>query len=373
MPVLSWVAVEVLTGNVLADLPDLNCENGEDLTLQSTMGQYDTLAAYLPLPTAPVNWQRAVLPGAANLILLQDNLPVWGGMVISSDPSESDEVALSLVTLEGYLDRLYIGNETFTAMGQNDIVSYLITKYIVGAGIPIRVQYVNGAGSGTARTLAYLDTDDKTIYSVVQAIAALQGGPEWTIGWEWQHNPERITPVFYIGDRLGAAATPGLSPNATFDMPGCLTAFSNLTDYTSGKGATDVMATSSGQGATRPQSAHQSVTDPLRPRFEWRVSPATTTTDIPTLNSFAMGELAQLTGGTETIAMVADLNSAPKLGVDWNLGDDIGFQIGGLDANGHDTVPGFPGGFTGVSRAIGWDLQLSATPTVTPIIAGGSV
>lgn len=376
MPALTWVSAEIRTGRVIADLPDLAGSGGGDLTIAVQMGAYQSCTANLPLPTAPENWQRAVMEGGSVLNVLQDGNPIWGGYVSRELRTAGDEIEMSLVTLEGYLDQIYVGDETFTGVGQNDIVTALINKYavdgVLGNGLPIRVVVTSG-GSGVVRTRNYLDTDNKTLYSVLQDLASVDGGIEWTIGWEHLSSPERYTPIFYVGTRLGSAVTPGLAPAATFQMPGPVTDFRYSIDFGSGKGATVVKAYSSGQGTTQPQSAVQSVVDPNRARFEYRWTPSTSITDVATLSGHAASKLAQISTGTISVSLSAVAAAAPQLFTEWNTGDDIGYIIGGLDINGRDTVPAFPGGKTGIARAIGWTLTLSNTPIVTPVLAGASL
>ena len=376
MPVFSWVATEMRTGRVIADLPDLASPGGGELTLSVQMGDYQSLTASLPLPTAPENWQRAVKEGAATLVCLSDGNPIWGGFVTKSNRTAGDEIELSLCTLEAWFNRIYVGDETFTGVGQNDIAAALVNKYaadgVLGNGIPIRAQIVSG-GSGTVRTRNYLDTDNKTLYSVLQDLAGVDGGPEWTVELEHLSTPERYTAVFKVGTRLGAAVTAGLTSSATFEMPGPVTAFTYSVDFGESKGATTVKAYSSGQGSSQPQSAVQSVVDADRARLEYRWTPSTSITEIATLTLHAAGRLAQISSGTISVSLSAVTDSAPILGQDWATGDDIGYVIGGRDVNGNDTVPAFPGGTTGIARAIGWQLTLSNTPIVTPVLAGSKL
>ncbi len=371
---LSWVATEARTGAIIADLPDLAVER-----VKRSLGRYEVSPAFLPVPTAPVNWERATLPGGSNLILLADNpddpahgIPVWGGMVTRRTRGHGDTVSLSLATLEAYLDRRFVGDVLFTGVGQNDIILDLIENYIVLDGIPIRVQNTT-AGVGMLRDREYKDQDDMTVYSALQNLMGVIDGPEWTIEWEWQHLPERITPILYVGDRIGVAVPEGLGPAATFEIPGPVSEISYVEDYSDGKGANDVVATSSGQGDVRPQSAHQVVEDLERPTFEFRYTPSTSITEVATLTEYAVGAVTALATGTSSVALSAAQTAAPRLGVDWAIGDDVGYQIGGHDENGRDTVPAFPGGFSGVARAIGWELTLGNTPILTPILAGSEV
>ena len=410
MPDLTWVATDLKTGLLLADLPDLDVS-----AVKSTLGRYESAMASLPLPTAPENWQRATLEGASVLWLLSDGQPVWGGMVTEPNLSEGDTIDLSLATLEAYLDRRFVGDETFTGVGQNVIIKTLVEKYAVlgsNGGVPFRVQFTT-PGNGTPRDRTYKDADDKTLYSILSDLMGIDGGPEWTVGGEWQHNPERITPVLYVGDRIGKGVPVGLGPAATFEMPGCVSSFVLARSYANGKGANSVMAVSTASADVRPQSPRQLSTDTTRPTFEYRYTPSTSITDVSTLTNHAVAALEILANGSAVIAMSADVGSAPVLGLDWSSGDDLGFSVGGLEDDprvryvttysggdlftdtfrdifgygtsvattapvkvnpfGRDTVPAFPGGLVGIARNIGWEMTLSATPIVTPTLLSATL
>lgn len=390
---LSWVSVDARTGNVIADVPDLTVDR-----VGQVLGTYTSATATLPLPTAPEGWERATLHGGACMVLLDDvggayANPIWGGMVTSRKRGSGDTVSLSLASIEAYLDRCYVGDWTYTATGQNTIVADLVERFVTT--IPIRVQIVGGFGAQTDR--AYKDADDKTVLSAITELAGVEGGPEWTVGWEWQHSPERLTPVLYVGDRIGVTPAAGLSTAATFDMPGCVTQVELSEDFTSGKGATDVMATSTATSGVRPQSPHQAAAQTQRPSFQFRYSPSTSITDTATLTTHAQQALALMADGAKALSLTAAVESAPRLGVDWSIGDDVGYSIGGLiddprtviatdvyvdtytdvygatarvrvNPNGIDSVPAFPGGLVGTARCLGWEMTLTEPLLVTPIL-----
>jgi hypothetical protein len=154
-------------------------------------------------------------------------------------------------------------------------------------------------------------------------------------------------------------------------MPGPVKSFQLVEDFTDGKGANAIMAVSSGVGTSRPQSSLQVFADPQRPTIEFRWTPSTSITDTATLNTYAAAALTQIRQGSVTLSMsaVASDPACPKLGADWGLGDDLGYNIGGQDANGVETVPAFPGGITGTARAIGYTLAVTETPILTPVLA----
>ncbi|WP_378144822.1 hypothetical protein ACFJGV_15195 [Cnuibacter sp. UC19_7] len=366
---LQWVSVEARTGKIITDLPDLVATKAK-----VSLGRYEPCPVTLPLTTAPENWVRATKPGASVLLLLGDNpedpahgIPLTGLLVLQRPRTEKDELDLSTTTIEGYLDRRFVGDRSYVNVGQNAIIADLVTSFVAALGIPIRVQYVT-SGAGKLRKRTYQDQDDKTVYSALSDLMGVRDGPEWTIGWEWQHNPERLTPVLYVGDRIGRTAPVGLNPSASFEIPGSVRSFKYLEDYSSRKGANSVVATSSGQGDTRPQSSPHVVADVDRPRFEFRWSPSSSITDTDTLDDYAAEGVKALAEGTNTIQMTADLDTAPQLGTDWALGDDVYYVIGGHDSTGADTVPSMPGGKEGVARAIGWEIDFSEPMTITPTL-----
>ncbi|MDY7542594.1 MULTISPECIES: hypothetical protein [unclassified Cryobacterium] len=365
MSELAWVATDLKTGRILADLPGLVVP-----TVKATLGRYESAQGALPLPTAPENWERATLEGASVMNLLIDGEPDWGGMVTEPTRSEGAIVPLNLATLEAYFDRRYVGDELFTQVGQNVIVKTLVEKYAAAGplgGVPFRVQFTT-PGNGKLRDLECKDANDKTLYSTLTDLMGLDGGPEWTVGWERQHNPERITPVLYVGDRIGIAPGKGLGPAATFEMPGCVSSFVMVRSFANGRGANCVVATSTASGDARLQSPAQLADDPIRPTFEHRWTPSTSIKTLDNLIDHALAALRILEKGSSAIALSADADTAPD---GWGIGDDIGFVIGGVvntDDGPAESVPSFPGGIVGTARCIGWERTLSETSVITPTL-----
>ena len=368
-----WVAVSLTDGSLISDLPLLSVES-----VGASMGRYETSTASLPIASgkAPADWVRATKPKVSALILLDDNpldvahgIPVWGGMVNRRDRSHQETVQLDLITIEGYFDQRYVGDVTFAGVPECTIIEELVEAYAAdgsNGGIPIRVQQVGDLGQ--ARDREYLDSYDKTLYSAIRDLAGVIDGPEWYVGWEWQYSPDRLTPVLYVGDRVGTSVAEGLAPVAVFDVPGAGTEFDLVEDYGIGRGANDVMATSSGEGDSRPQSSHMLFADPERPTFELRFSPSSSIKEISTLDGHAEARLQSTRRGTTSIAISANLKAAPRLGVDWGIGDEVGVAVGGIAFDGTETVPSIPGGIEGRGRVAGWKRSLMEPQTITPLI-----
>lgn len=394
---LFWVAVKSRTGEVIEDLRDLSCSR-----VSSILGTYTTTTASLPLPTAPKGWARAIDPEASWLVLVDDEestiepTPIWGGRITSAEHTLGDDIPLSLASIESMLDRYYVGDVTYTATGQNDLAADLVTQFVLDGTHCLEVV---AEAPGEARDRTYTDDSDKTVLSALTELSGVIGGPEFTVTWKWLHNPERIVPVLTIADRIGSAPADGLEPAATFET-GNLVAVSYLRDYSAGKYARDVLASSSGVGAARPESPRQVADDPDRPAFQYRFTPSTSITNVDTLTDHARRALEKMRTGGRSLSLTARHGGSTRLNKHWRLGDDVGYKIGGIgpaadtklirDAyvdtytdeyratalvkkypDGRDTVPSFPGGLVGTARAVGWEMNLAEPITVTPILELG--
>jgi len=349
---LSWVSVQATTGSIIADLPTLRADGA----LKRTIGRHEAQTAVLPLDGAPSNWRTATRKKAVFLVALSEpleneprGLPVWGGVVTERTTSHKEGVSLSMVTAEDYLNDRYVMNETYTGIGQNEIVEDLITKYVIPDGIPVRVVKLPGANPARDRT--YLDADDKTVYSILEELSGVLGGPEWTIGWEWV-DERALGLVLYVGARLGTPAPAGLGPASWFHLPGNVSDCELVEGYRRGEGANDVMAVSSGSADARPQSTHHQSAEDGRPRIELRWTPSTSITDLTTLEAHAGRALEGLQGGTVALSITANRAESEP----FQLGDDVGFDL---------TSWAWPDGITGTARAIG--IEWTDT-TITPVL-----
>lgn len=414
-----FLATDLKTGLILADLPDLIVPN-----FKTTLGRYEAMTAQLPLPTAPDDWERITLPGASVINLLSqrlsddgtpigDPVPVGGAAIVSRKFTQVDTLEISLATLESYFDRRMVDDENYSNVDQNTIVQDLIETYVIdgpNGGPDFRVEVLGPPG--VSRDREYKHEDDKTVYSVLTDLMSVIDGPEWYIGWETQTAPQRITPVVYVGSRVGTAVADGFSPLTTFEMPGSVIEFEYTEDYSSEYGANSVVAVSSGQGDTRPESDEQVYADTIRPTFEYRWTPSTSIVNTDTLDSHAERALVSMEDGSKTLSLSVSGHAGPQIGVDWNIGDDVGYQIGGaeggfvIDAEGflipaygmeidseffyslgplildeeefgylpgmplwgRPSVPAFPKGLSGTARVIGWEIDFAEPITVEPIL-----
>jgi hypothetical protein len=370
---LQCVATNLRTGDIVADLPGIDW----DWPLQRTIGRYDTATARLHMDQAPGNWEEAVLEGASVIHVYDDlnpaHTPLWSGMVLTQlRDTDVDYVQLSLATCDAYFDRRFVADVDYAAAPQNTIVQDLISRFIAEGALPglsVTVRIIGG--SGAPRDETFRLTDNASVYSRLQKLMATTGGPEFTVDWAWTTDESQILPTLTTGDRIGMSAPAGLAPATTWAMPGCVSRAQQTRDYSSGKGANDVTAFSSGVGSLTPSSDPQRAANyQNRPTYEYRWSPAASVTDPLVLDQYAQQALALLAPGSQGLVLTAAISAAPQLGADWFLGDDLEYAIGGLDDQGGELVAQFPGGLQGIGRAIGY--QLTDT-TISPVIAQANV
>jgi hypothetical protein len=364
---LTWLACDAVTGRIAVELPDLICQG----TIGSLLSAFTS--AHLQLPVAldgygapPKGWEGATSASTSMLVAVLGDVPVWAGLILTRVGGTEGLVDLSCVSLEGYLDRRYVGDHAWTGQDEASVIAAgLIGDANSSEGLGFAVQ---APATGTLRDRTYFDRDDKTVYSALRELAGVEDGPEWTVTLGWSDGTQTaVTKTVMVRKRVGFVAAGSSSPsptggaNAVFSTLGGSARYSLTEDYTGGSGANHVVASSSGEGDLRPQSAPARAVDLLaggQPRYEYRFTPSTSITQQATLDAHAVAALALMRDGARALTITSPLRNYPRLGVDWSVGDDVGY-----DLHGHR----HPDGLVGVARAVGWQLDPRAG-TVSPVL-----
>lgn len=360
---LSWVGVSLLTGRIIADLP------GIELTapIGVTIGQVETTTVILHLDAhTNADWPAATLPGGAALIAYTGDpsapTVVYGGIVMQRIRDTTASVTLSLHTVEEYLGACYVGDYTATSVNQDTIVAGLMGFATGPNQVPFSLVHLPNA-STFLQTVAYAASDQVTVLSALQALSALSGGPEWTIVWSWNLAAATITPTFVYGARIGSAVNPGAQPNVTVELADLLSGSSITEDYTPGYGANSVTAV----GAPPPNAVSNSVPSVTvvsanlggRPLWAYSYQPDSTVSDLGILSDYAQQAQRQMSNGVQPLQLsIAHDLPGKTLGVDWGLGDDMGWHLSGI---------AYPTPVSGVGRCIGYQVDYS---TITPVLQG---
>ena len=350
---LAWYGCDLRTGGIVEDLPALKPTGA----LSRKLGESTTLQMELALPGAPPDWEAATSQGRSVFVAVDvaTDTPIWAGVVVSREGGSGQTLALGAATFERYLDSRFPGTQAYFATDQAAVLAGLVAPALTD-GPPVVIDAPN---TGTAMDYSVLDQDDKTILSCLQEIMAMEGGPEWTIDVTWNagHNgfnfPLRVRPA------IGSQST---TPEGTFDFPGCVTTYALGESYEQSKGADVVIARGEGEGAARLTSSPHTADTLIAngwPRWEYRYTPATGVTDPDQLEAHAAQSLALMAQGAQVWSIEAVASRAPRLGVDWALGDTVRLAV--------DASPRHPHGTDVVARAWSWELDPGAD-RVRPIL-----
>jgi hypothetical protein len=365
--VVTWLGCDLVTGQIVEELPTLQPSGA----LSSLLAAYTSTAFRLPIPLGghgapPRNWEAATEPGRTMLVAVLGDRPVWAGIVLTRDGGTEATVDIGCVSLEGYLDHRWVRDHSWT--GQDE-ASVIVAGLIGDAQIEGIGFIVDAPATGTLRDRTYADQDDVTVYQRLRELTGVIDGPEWTVVLDWTNaNQTAIKKTIRVRKRIGFASA---APNAVFTTGSASAVLSSIgaaeatyklrEDYSSGKGANHIVATSSGEGDTRPQSAPARDTALIAagwPRWEYRYSAGSSILDVATLDGHAQATLGFMARGAKVLTITARADGYPMLGTDWAIGDDVGYELVGHR---------HPDGLSGVARAIGWELDASAG-TVSPIL-----
>ncbi|MFI5769661.1 hypothetical protein ACIA74_14080 [Streptomyces sp. NPDC051658] len=352
---LAWYGCDLRTGGIVEDLPSLKTPQLSRRLGQATTAQFD-----LQLGGAPADWASATAPGRSALVAVDTvtDTPIWAGSLLRRTRGAAHTAQLSCATLESYLDRRYTGTLALTGLDQASVIA-AVTTNILTNGPPFTI---DAPSIGVTMDYSVLDSDDKTILSALDEIMGLDGGPEWTVDVEWA---DAAHTKFQFPLRVRSAiGTQSPQPEATFDFPGTIVDYTQDESYEDGKGATAVVARGEGEGESRLSSSNYIATDLLAggwPMYVHRYSPASGLTDPAQLNAHAAQALGLMATGASTWAVTALASQAPRLGVDWGLGDTVRIEIApGIS-------PGHSEGASVVARAWAWELDVNADQ-ITPVL-----
>lgn len=304
-------------------------------------------------------WDEATKPDRAVLVAVDpdgDRI-LWGALVRSRPGNSGAMVDVNCDTLEEYFKRRYINAN----LSWTDADPTQVAVDALGQITDLPPLVVRATMTGNAVVDGFYEAaDNKTVGAILGDLAGLSGGIEWTVEIEWvdaDHTQARY--VVVVAPRIG---TPGgeVAPSQ-WRMPGCVTDFQHEENGGAEWLANDVVALSSGEGNSKPRSTRY-VADELiaagYARFESRPSPATNITSTQTLDQFAEAELAATRLGLNQLTLHANLDAAPRVNLDWWMGDDIDVSLtcdrfpAGVDSDGIETP-----GFEARLRTVGWDMN----------------
>lgn len=366
---VTWLGCRLVDGRIISEIPDTTGQ------VSRVLGDVTTAGLTLPIPISgpgalPIGLvEQLTEPGRAMIAAVVNDIPTWAGIVGASEGGTDGEMSVPVASLEAYLDRRVVRTHELEQVDEAEIAATLVGDAGdipgVGSGIGLTV---DAPPTGTLRDRQYLVTDRKTVLEALQELMGVIDGPEWTIDLDWTDDTHTaVAKIFRVRKRIGVASG---SPDAVFQarahsvfgsQSGSEARYRFKVDYTNGRGANYIVAYSSGQEEDQPASVPaiaQDVLDAGYPIYERHFQPSSNITSQPVLNDHAAAELDRRRRGTRTWTLEARWDAFPRYGVDWQLGDDIAW-----DLIGHR----HPQGIRGKGRAIGFTLDMQAG-VIRPIL-----
>lgn len=341
-----FLAVSLTSGTVLAEFPDLQISKLSYRFEETTRG-----TMVLPWRTVPSNWGEATIPYGVAILLVCESTVLWGGIVVKRERTlQGSGLSLTMVTVEHYLDSVYVKDHAYSNRDQCEIVKDLVSSTLEGHRFMLSVE---ASPSSIRRDRTYEESSDKTLLSVLQELSNVRNGPEWCTSWRIADG--RYLPVLTVADRIGS-----LTPVTTFDES-VMTSFEIVEDYTSGYGANMVWAVGNTTGEDRLRSDVMVADQSYRPVVEHIVRPSSSITRKETLNAYASASLEQLRDGTNTMRMTLSLLAAPIVYKEWSPGDVVAWTVADDDGR-------FTGFDHGEARVVGYDIDFSGVWTITPVL-----
>jgi hypothetical protein len=341
-----FLAVSLTSGTVLAEFPDLQVSK-----LSYRVEEPTSETMVLPWRNIPSNWSEATIPYGVAILLVRGSAVLWGGIVVKRERTlQGSGLSLTVVTVEHYLDSVFVKDHTYSNRDQCEIVKDLVSSTLKDHRFMLSVEV---SPSSIRRDRTYEESSDKTLLSVLQELSNVQNGPEWCTAWRVVDG--RYVPVLTVADRIGS-----VTPVTTFDES-VMTSFKIVEDYTSGYGANMVWAVGNTTSEDRLRSDTMVAEQSYRPIVEHVVRPSSSITQKKTLNAHASASLQQLRDGTNTMSMTLDLLSAPIVYEEWRPGDVVAWTVADDDGR-------FTGFDHGEARVAGYDIDFSGVWTITPVL-----
>lgn len=341
-----FLAVSLTSGIVLAEFQDLQVSK-----LSYRFEETTSETMVIPWRNIPSNWGEATIPYGVAILLVRGSTVLWGGIVVKRERIlQGSGLSLTVVTVEHYLDSVYVKDHVYSNRDQCEIVKDLVSSTLEAHRFMLSVE---ASPSLIRRDRTYEESSDKTLLSVLQELSNVRNGPEWCTSWRAVDG--KYMPVLTVADRIGS-----VSPMTTFDES-VMTSFKVLEDYTTGYGANMVVAAGGTDLETQLRSDVMVADQSYRPVVEYVVRPSSSITLKETLNAHASSALEQLRDGTDTVEMTLSLMAAPMVYEDWKPGDVVAWAVADDDGR-------FAGFDHGEARVAGYDIDFSSVWTITPVL-----
>lgn len=357
---IQWAAYDPATGVCIAELPGLRVTS----SLSQIIGRGDPATVELPITDRlPTNWATATTPNRTVIAAVidqggmspQDSPVLWAGFVDRRAYGSGPHIDLRLAPPEDWLDRAYIGTQTFEQVPDTTIMRGLGLDAVAAAFHgDVTVEAVGQVRDRTS----YTSDQDKTRLTAMQELMAVIDGPEFVLGWRID-SQGRLCLTARTAPMLGRRTPTVLLSPVEWEL---------VEDYSDGKGATIFTGVATREGddrvtVTRYASALLAA-GYLAVERRW--SPDTGATSATVIAEYVEEARASQSEGTRIYTVAGRIEDVMP-GRDLQPGDDIAVDLSNPD------LPGTGGQMT--MRTLGWvadpDPVSGEIVQIKPVLAGG--
>lgn len=201
MTTWSYLGCDVMTGQVIADLP----LSGPRFT--RALNGHGDLTAGLPLRGYDLARRRDLLdatdPGRRAIYVLADGQPVWGGIIWPR--SGAADVTVGATEWGSYFASVVLRRDrSYTGVDQLAIARDLVATHQAEPGGNVRVA-VGTETSGVARTITYLASQANVVGEQIAALGNVDNGFDWAWPAEYDGSGLLRGRLVLGYPRLGAA------------------------------------------------------------------------------------------------------------------------------------------------------------------------
>lgn len=267
MPTYRYITADVLTGEVLGELPLYGVYMDKQLNIAGNFTGTFRIGTHIEDDLELLN---ATKPRRSAIYVQRDGTTIWGGILWSRTfGSEANTIQLSGQTFESYLNKVVLtSNFINLTTNQLEIAINLINQMQATArsNIGISTAGIDTTG-GIVKNVKVPYYDYKYVGEILGEIQASEDGFDWTIKVTDTEVPDQPEKQLVLGQPIIA---PNTSVNAeVYDYPGAITNFywpesgtDSGTDFIllgRGNGSNMLVAQSLWEGATEYPTIHQIV------------------------------------------------------------------------------------------------------------------
>jgi alkaline phosphatase D len=326
---VQWLGVHRVTGQILCELPDVECSPRIQLSA------YASSSVAIPLASdkgsAPIQSILAATDGRLGaLVCVVNDLPLWMGLPANRHRGSDGKLHVpSANTPESYLLKRLARDVDFVNADRSRVALALAqqAEALNGLGQGLGFEY-DVTDTGELISMSYKTTDRMKILDAMRALCAQ--GLEFTVGLDWADAAQtRLVKILRIARRIGVLDAPN---PPVLDTDVSIVSYTHHESWAEDDYANHVTPIGPGQGDSQPTvspAVDLAAISGGYPIVESVISPGNNVKDDVNLRVFADADLERRRNGVESIEIEASLYEGPRPGVHARIGDMLRYRCDG--------------------------------------------